>query len=94
MSDLNDDELEAIGEAFKEMGVKPKASTKEDFQKWLLEFAKATIPKTTTSGGASSIASQEQHITSTILHPPRLPNFSGDKKGDVNFDLWKLLERS
>ena len=84
--DLNEEELQSIGEAFKEMGVKPKAQSKEDFQKWLLEYSKGAKPKAT----ASASVIQEHQMTSTIVHPPRLPNFSGDKKGETTFDLWKF----
>ncbi|KAK3088739.1 hypothetical protein FSP39_023163 [Pinctada imbricata] len=86
MTSITEDELKNMSDAFKEMGVTPSASTKEEFQKWLLDFGKGTSAKGATSIGSASLGTKVQH---TFKEHPRLPNFSGDKKSDVNFDLWK-----
>ena len=84
--EYSEDEVKAMLEAFKEMGVKPKAHTKEEFQKWMLEFAKT---EKTQQGAEAAAHSDGKEKHPTYYQPPRLPNFSGDKKGDVTFDLWK-----
>ena len=87
-SDYSEDEVKAMLEGFKEMGVKPKAKTKDEFQKWMLDFSKGAISKHGQQAAASAQqGGQDKHPT--YYQPPRLPTFSGDKKGDVTFDLWK-----
>ena len=86
-SDYSEEEVKAMLEAFKEMGVKPKAKTKEEFQKWMLDYSKGAISKHGQAGASAQQGGQDKHPT--YFQPPRLPNFSGDKKGDVTFDLWK-----
>lgn len=88
MADITEEELENMSEAFEEMGVKQKASTKEEFQKWFLDFGKGAIAKGT-AWNASASQSLGTKIQHTFKEHPRLPNFSGNKKSNVNFDLWK-----
>uniref|UniRef100_A0A8W8I6F3 Uncharacterized protein n=1 Tax=Magallana gigas TaxID=29159 RepID=A0A8W8I6F3_MAGGI len=83
--EFKDDELKTMAEGFTEMGVKPNLQSKEKFQKWLLDFSTGAKPK---SDGATASASTQDKSPNTY-QTPRLPNFSGDKKGDATFDLWK-----
>ena len=86
-SDYSEDEVKAMLEDFKEMGVKPKAKTKDEFQKWMLDFSKGAISKHGQQAGASAQqGGQDKHPT--YYQPPRLPTFSGDKKGDLLFPLF------
>lgn len=78
-------DLEVIGKGFNEIGVKPNTASTESFQKWLLEFAKGAKPKT--EGATAHPATSDKSLNP--YQPPRLPSFSGDKKGDATFDLWK-----
>ena len=45
MSDLSEEELGNITKSMKEMGLKPKAGSEEEFQKWLIEFTMQTNSK-------------------------------------------------
>uniref|UniRef100_A0A8W8NUA6 Uncharacterized protein n=1 Tax=Magallana gigas TaxID=29159 RepID=A0A8W8NUA6_MAGGI len=83
--EFKDEELKTMAEGFTEMGVKPNLQSKEKFQKWLLDFSTGAKPK---SDGATASASTQDKSPNTY-QTPRLPNFSGDKKGDATFDLWK-----
>ncbi|KAK3096074.1 hypothetical protein FSP39_022756 [Pinctada imbricata] len=85
---MTQEEMEIMASAFEEMNVKPSVTSKEDFQKWLLDFSKGARSREPKSDGTSSQPQQPSSVTSTH-QPPRLPTFSGDKKGDATYDLWK-----
>ena len=85
---ISEDELAAIGKAFEEMGIKPSATSAKEFQKWLTGYGKGGA---TSKGDKSKSAEQDGssgHPGFGIKEHPRLPNFSGDKKSDGDFDLW------
>jgi len=76
MADLTAAELEKLGEAFKSLGVKPKADSPEDLENWMKEYVKQ-------KGSATSSI----HVHAQL---PRIVVFSGEPKGDqVSFDVWK-----
>ena len=87
---ISEDELAAIGKAFEEMGIKPSATSAKEFQKWLTGYGKGGA---TSKGDKSKSADQDGSSGHGpgfgIKEHPRLPNFSGDKKSDGDFDLWR-----
>lgn len=82
-------EIESMSKVFTQLGIKPKADTPEQFAQWLEEYQKGAKPKlkneTPVMEGASALSASSQ----ILEKHPRLPTFSGDKKGETNFDLWK-----
>ena len=87
MSDLSEEELGNIAKSMKEMGLKPRAGSSEEFQKWLIEFTMQT--KSKKGQGAGVGEPQQPQPQAAHYQYPRLPTFSGDKKGEATFDLWK-----
>ena len=65
-------------ERFKEMGVKPKADSKEEFELWMKQYLTPNEDKRSELKGHS------------IVHRPKLPIFSGTGKDSVSFDLWEF----
>lgn len=99
-SDLTETELKELNEAFKALGVKPKTKSAAELRQWMVSYAKWTTPEyrrseeTFKRESASSEplgATSSPHVTKHItpLHAPKLPVFSGDKKGDTSYDLWR-----
>ena len=84
---ISEDELTAIGKAFEDMGVKPSAASAKDFQKWLSGYGKGGA---VSKGDKSSGSPGDGSGNTTVKEHPRLPIFSGEKKGDVDFDLWRF----
>ena len=96
MAEFTTEEVENIITAFKEMGVKPKADTAEDLKQWMAGFVHHTgsVPiKTEPAASVTPPPADPSTVqfpsTVTISHPPRLPIFSGDGKGEVTFDQWR-----
>lgn len=76
MADLTEAELQQIGEAFKSLGVKPKADTPADLDSWMKEYVKQ-----------KGVSASSVHVHAQL---PRIVIFSGEPKGDqVSFDVWK-----
>lgn len=93
MADITEDEMKQMAEIFKEMGVKPKCGSTEDFQRWMLDYLQAMgkLPEVSerkhTPAESSDKPSRELIVTQQQL---RLPTFSGDSaKADVTYDLWR-----
>lgn len=86
---LQQKEIDSMTEVFTEMGLKPKADTPEHFKQWLEEFQKGAKPKVKRESTSEEGATAGGTTSQLLEKNPRLPIFSGDKKGDTNFDLWK-----
>lgn len=65
-------------DSFRQLGVAPKADSKEDLQRWL-------------RGYAAEAATPSSATTATLVQPPRLSCFNGhDAKGnEVGYDIWR-----
>jgi hypothetical protein len=89
--ELSTEELQQIARAFKAMKVKPKSSTPEDMVEWMTSYVEAQSPYLKSEPGMplSTPTSTTPQQTVVYHNPPRLPNFSGDGKGDVAYDLWR-----
>ena len=76
---------------FEQLGAKPKVSNPDELVNWMREFVAhkeeygelSMTPNQPTSFGSQCSPKQ------VLTHQVRLPNFSGDGKNDVPFDLWK-----
>lgn len=86
---LQQKEIDSMIEVFTEMGLKPKADTPEQFRQWLEDFQKGAKPKVKHESISEEGATARGTTSQLLEKNPRLPIFSGDKKGDTNFDLWK-----
>ena len=93
--ELSETEMRQLAEAFKELGVKPKTTSAKELKLWVINYANWTTPRISQgdmpdafdAGGATSSL---QHSSTTYTHqPPKLPVFSGDKKSDTSYDLWR-----
>ena len=97
--EFSEEEQTKIMDAFKALGVKPKADSPQDLQTWMLEHLQA-------AGKVKSEDEEEdddddddddaepEKVNRTATSNsqwPRLSTFSGDEtsKTDVSFDLWK-----
>nr|KAG5705225.1 hypothetical protein BaRGS_011251 [Batillaria attramentaria] len=73
--------------SFRQLGVQPKADTKEDLQAWIQEYA--------TSASAAvkqETPSQSLQPATTLLQAPRLSCFTGNntkKDTEASYDLWR-----
>ena len=93
MAELSQYELEHIASVFKEMNVKPKADTPEDFKQWMTNY----VAHMSTEGDAN--VKKEQNATNdqssasskvTSHYIPKISCFSGDgSKQDTTYDLWR-----
>ena len=93
-SDLTETELKELNEAFKALGVKPKTKSAAELRQWMAGYTKSTQPDDRRSEQPLRRESQSNErdpgVTKHIpLHTPKLPVFSGDKKGDTSYDLWR-----
>jgi len=85
---LSSEELKLI-DSFRKLHAHPKADSPEDLIQWMSQYTMGAIKKEDT-GASMGSSFQPSLPTSLILtQPPRLPFFSGDGKGDVDFDQWK-----
>ena len=86
--EFSSEETQNIVEAFKVLGVKPKANSAENLIQWMKHYAgpKKTIPV------KEEAITPELMTTHLLSNNVRLPFFSGDCKGDVAYDLWRYEE--
>lgn len=97
---FSDEEGKQILDAFRALGVKPKASSPEELQNWMVEhfsvkgsYAEAAEHEAGSMAGGAELP--EVRGVGTLMANqqwPRLPTFSGDNdsKSDATFDLWKF----
>ena len=86
--EFTEEETRELVERFKEMGVKPKTSTKDDFEEWMRETVQQDVKPN---------ATPELKVVQQSFHKPKLPIFSGDQTGSkeqVSFDLWEFAVNS
>lgn len=85
MSDL---EVEQLKAAFTAMGARPKADTKEDLQRWLLEYAASFQAPAAPGTPAATASAPATTVVEVSGRKPWLVKFSGDS-GPEGYDLWK-----
>jgi hypothetical protein len=90
--EFTEEEVQNILGAFKALKVKPKADTPEDFAKWMADFTTSmgAFPvkeEQTSSHATASIASG--HVYVTLPHELRISVFSGDRKSETSYELWR-----
>ncbi len=94
MGEPNEDEIKNLTEAFKALGTWPKVDTPQDLVKWMQSFAKITAPQDNTDPSSSSASTPSSHAASSppsfsLSQAPKIPAFSGEKKGETSFEVWK-----
>ncbi|XP_033752164.1 uncharacterized protein LOC117335976 [Pecten maximus] len=93
VSELSTQEVMNIIAAFKQLKVKPEASTVHGTVSWLRSYmtspAGNLTPKQEDSERAEALKPPPIQPRILVAQPPRLPVFSGDGKGDVTYDLWR-----
>lgn len=89
--DFTQEEKDQLATVFGELGVKPKADTKEDLVQWMNSFV-----DTQREGGAPQLKKEDQKptVTNTVVkeNTPRIPIFSGaapTKAEHVAFEVWQ-----
>lgn len=94
-ADISQEELDQIAKVFKELNIKPKADTAQDFKQWMTQYVAQmneeefvnvkTEPHADT--GTSSASASGSSFSS---HIPKISCFSGDgSKNDTTYDLWR-----
>ena len=93
MAELSEDELKLIASAFKEMKVKPKADTPEDFKQWMANYVAQMSDEGNVNVKTEQNATKDQSSASTKItshYIPKISCFSGDgSKQDTTYDLWR-----
>ncbi|XP_069115984.1 paraneoplastic antigen Ma1 homolog [Argopecten irradians] len=74
--------------AFKQMRVRPEASSVEQTVSWFRSHM-TSQPGVSEADTCRKTTKKEPHSRFLVTQPPRLPIFSGDGKGDVTYDLWR-----
>lgn len=89
--DLTQEELQKLAKSFKELGVKPKLKSGEELKSWLISYANWAAPRTLQMDMPqdNDASSSPKETTSYTTNTPKLPFFSGDKKGETSYDLWR-----
>ncbi len=82
------EEVKMIMSSFQELGLRPKADNPSSLLQWMSEVSKAKAEPNQTPQVAPS-ASLPTCTPVTLTRSPQLPYFSGDRKGDTDFDQWK-----
>ena len=85
MADLSNEELQQIAKAFKEMNIKPKADSTEDFKKWMSDF----VSTMKDSEIKDEPGTEGTVTTKSGNYIPKISCFSGDGKHDTTYDLWR-----
>ncbi|MES9884870.1 MAG: hypothetical protein ABW185_28830 [Sedimenticola sp.] len=85
--EYSEDEVKALVESFKAIGVKPKADTPEALKAWMTDLV--------ASGRISSKVDPTPHLgpTPPYAYVPKLSYFSGTSK-DTDYDIWKYEVQS
>lgn len=84
--EFNEEEKAQLIQRFVELGVKPKADTKEEFQNWMASIV---------AQGVAAPEGEAKPIIQTVSskeHIPRIPIFTGatpTKSEHVSFDVWQ-----
>ena len=81
MEDFTPDEIQQMVSHFKEMGVKPKLDTLQDFQSWMTQQS-VTVK-------VEEKYKPPAHVSASVHHFPKIAHFSGDSSKDVAYDVWK-----
>ena len=82
---FTEEEAQNLLSSFRKLKLHPKADTPEDLLQWMSQVGK---PKQEHDDTPDRI--NPATLTSvTLAHSPQLPYFSGDRKGDADFDQWK-----
>ena len=96
MAELSESEVQHLTDIFKQLKVKPKCDTVEDFKRWMSDFVKqmqsdgsGTVKQEVQPENAQTTsASSASHASSHYI--PKLSCFSGDgSKQDTTYDLWR-----
>ncbi|XP_067682584.1 uncharacterized protein [Haliotis asinina] len=77
-SGMSEEEVKQLVSSLKKLDLRPKADTPQDLLAWISSVSKSTEE-----------AKPSIPPTVTLAKTPQLPYFSGDRKGDVDFDQWK-----
>ena len=88
VQELSEEEKRLIS-SFRQLHLQPKADTPEDLVSWMSHFTKGATKKEEEGAAMFPPLQPTLPSTLTLTQPPRLPSFSGDGKGDVDFDQWK-----
>ena len=80
-----------LAQAFKELGVKPKLKSAKELETWMIGYAYWTAPRTSQSEmlQEEGATSSPQQLTAITTHLAKLPMFSGDRKAETSYDLWR-----
>lgn len=89
MSDLTQEEIAKLVEAFNKLKVKPKADTPEDLELWLKGFGKETEVKVEPGVVKGSTLEEKIKTSVSTVHQPRISLFYGDNsKGEATYAQW------
>ena len=93
MAELSQYELEHLASVFKEMKVKPKADTPEDFKQWMANYVAQMSDEGNVNVKKEQNATKDQSSASTKItshYIPKISCFSGDgSKQDTTYYLWR-----
>lgn len=78
---MSSDEVQKMVEHLKDLGIKPKVDSKEDFQTWMKSMAESV--------GQTSSTQVPVYFPSKFQHFPKLSNFCGDEKKTTSYDVWR-----
>lgn len=83
---MEGEELQKLGALFDELGVKPKLTSKEELQEWMLAYAAGQKP--TIKKEQPDKDHEEQRVDRSR---PRIPNFTGGQDRDAtSYEVWKF----
>lgn len=87
VEEMSEEEQKNIGAMFAQLGLKPKADSKEELQQWLKDFAASqdVKPKELASSTSSNV---NQTVVNVLGRKPWLVKFSGEQ--GEGYDLWRF----
>ncbi|KAK3108457.1 hypothetical protein FSP39_008288 [Pinctada imbricata] len=86
--EIPEDELRTMAKLFKELKVKPKMDSPDDFKHWMADYVKQADIKPTVKVNTDSTTDTTVKLSSH--YRPKLSNFYGDgSKSDIPYDQWR-----
>lgn len=93
MAELSPDELNQIASVFKELNVKPKADSAQDFKQWMTQYVTQMNEEefvNVKTEQQTEIVKSAASGSNTSSYIPKISCFSGDgSKNDTTYDLWR-----